>query len=161
RLAFESRFHAEHTHGVEVLEALQAALELPEVPYRIECFDISHIQGAETVASMVVWEGGRPKRSDYRRFRVRQVQGGDDFAAMREGVVRRYGCLLKEGKNFPDLILIDGGKGRLSAAQEALSDLGVSSVPLAALAKKEELIFRPGKDLPLALDHRSPLLHLV
>jgi excinuclease ABC subunit C len=161
RLAFESRFHAEHTHGVEVLEALQEALELPEVPYRIECFDISHIQGAETVASMVVWEGGRAKRSDYRRFRVKQVAGVDDFAAMREVVGRRCARLLKEGKNFPDLILIDGGRGQLSAVQEALAAMGITSVPLAALAKKEELIFRPGVEAPIALDHRSPLLHLV
>ncbi|MGH9868240.1 MAG: excinuclease ABC subunit UvrC [Candidatus Polarisedimenticolia bacterium] len=161
KLAFESRFHAEHTHGVEVLEALQKALELPELPYRIECFDISHIQGAETVASMVVWEGGRPKRSDYRRFRVRQVTGVDDFAAMREVVGRRYARLLKEGKNLPDLVLVDGGRGQLSSAGEALAAQGITSVPLAALAKKEELIFRPGVEEPIALDHRSPLLHLV
>jgi len=161
KLAFESRFRSPHTYGVEVLESLQEALGLPETPYRIECFDISHIQGAETVASMVVWEGGRPKRSDYRRFRVKTVGGVDDFASMREVVGRRYARLLKEGKNLPDLILIDGGKGQLSAAVEALAALEVTSAPIAALAKKEELLFVPGRPEPIVIDHHAPILHLV
>ncbi len=161
RLAFESRFRSPHTHGVEILEALQEALGLPETPYRIECFDISHVQGAETVASLVVWEGGRAKRSDYRKFRIRTVDGVDDFAAMREVVGRRYARLLKEGRNLPDLILVDGGRGQLSAALEALQRLGITSVPAAALAKREELIFVPGREDPVALDRRSPALHLV
>jgi len=161
KLAFESRFRSPHTYGVEVLEALQETLGLPETPYRIECFDISHIQGSETVASMVAWEGGRPKRSDYRRFRVKTVDGVDDFASMKEVVGRRYSRLLKEGKNLPDLILIDGGKGQLSAAVDALTALDVTSVPIAALAKKEELLFLPGRAGPVAIDHHSPILHLV
>ncbi len=161
RLAYESRFRSPHTYGVEILEALQTALGLPETPYRIECFDISHIQGAQTVASLVVWEGGRAKRSDYRRFRVRSVEGVDDFASMREVVGRRYRRLLKEGKNMPDLILIDGGKGQLGAAIEALHDAGIASVPTAALAKKEELLFLPDAAEPVALDLHSPILHLV
>lgn len=161
KLAFESRFRSPHTYGVEVLEALQETLGIPETPYRIECFDISHIQGAETVASMVAWEGGRPRRADYRRFRIKTVEGVDDFASMKEVVGRRYSRLLKEGRNLPDLILIDGGKGQLSAARAALRDLGITSVPLAALAKKEELLFLPDKDEPIAIDHHSPILHLV
>ncbi|HET9480186.1 MAG TPA: excinuclease ABC subunit UvrC, partial [Candidatus Polarisedimenticolia bacterium] len=161
RLAFESRFRSPHTYGVEVLEQLQEALGLPETPYRIECFDISHTQGSETVASMVAWEGGRPKRADYRRFRIRGVAGGDDFAAMKEVVGRRYSRILKEGSNLPDLILIDGGKGQLSAAVEALTRIGVTSVPMAALAKKEELLFVPDRPEPIAIDHRQPVLHLV
>jgi excinuclease ABC subunit C len=161
KLAFESRFRSPYTYGVELLEALQEALGLPETPYRIECFDISHTQGTETVASMVVWEGGRAKRSDYRRFRVRTVAGVDDFASMKEVVARRCARLLKEGAHLPDLILVDGGKGQLSAAREALEGLGVTSVPLAALAKKEELLFVPGRPEPIALEHDSPILHLV
>ena len=161
RLAFESRFRSPHTYGVEILEALEEALGLAETPYRIECFDISHIQGAETVASMVVWEGGRPRRSDYRRFRIKTVEGVDDFASMKEVVSRRYERLLKEGKNLPDLVLVDGGRGQLSSAAEALRDLGIASVPIAALAKKEEILFVHGREDPLALDHHSPILHLV
>ncbi|HZI94133.1 MAG TPA: excinuclease ABC subunit UvrC [Patescibacteria group bacterium] len=161
RLAFDSRFRSPYTYGVEVLEALQEQLGLPDTPYRIECFDISHIQGAETVASMVAWEGGRPRRGDYRRYRIKTVEGVDDFASMKEVVGRRYSRLLKEGKNLPDLILIDGGKGQLSAAREALVQLGITSVPMAALAKKEELLFVPDREEPIAIDHHSPILHLV
>ena len=161
RLAFESRFRSPHTYGVEVLEALQQALDLPETPYRIECFDISHTQGAQTVASMVVWEGGREKRADYRRFRIRSQAGNDDFASMKEAVSRRYARLLSEGRNLPDLILIDGGVPQLHAAVEALAAQGISSVPVAALAKKEELIHLPGRSEPVAIDRHSPILHLV
>jgi len=161
KLAFESRFRSPHSFGVEILEALQEALGLAETPYRIECFDISHFQGAQTVASMVVWEGGRSKRSDYRRFKVRTVEGVDDFASMKEVVGRRYARVLKEGKNLPDLILIDGGKGQLGSALEALRELEITSVPVAALAKKEELLFLPGRSDPVAIDRHSPILHLV
>jgi excinuclease ABC subunit C len=144
-----------------MLEALQQALGLPETPYRIECFDISHTQGAETVASMVVWEGGRAHKSQYRRFRIKAVTGVDDFASMREVVGRRYSRVLKEGGNLPDLILIDGGQGQLSAAREALEALGVTRAPLAALAKKEELLYVPDREAPIAIDHHQPILHLV
>jgi len=111
---------------------------LEEPPKRIECFDISHIQGAETVASMVVWEDGAMKKADYRKFQVRTVSGVDDFAAMKEIVTRRYKRLLEEKKEFPSLILIDGGLGQLHAAAEALNELGVTLQPLASIAKKEE-----------------------
>jgi excinuclease ABC subunit C len=161
RLAFETRFRSPHTHGALVLEALQEALGLPEAPYRIEAFDISHLQGAETVASMVVWEGGRPRKSDYRRFRVRTVEGVDDFASMAEIVARRYARVLKEGKNLPDLVLIDGGKGQLDAALEALKGIGVTSLPVASIAKREELLFVPGRPEPIRLELSSPILHLV
>jgi len=161
KLAFESRFRSAHTHGAIVLEALQDLLGLPEVPYRIEAFDISHIQGAETVASLVVWEGGRARRSDYRRFKIKTVEGIDDFASMGEVVSRRYGRILKEGKLLPDLILIDGGKGQLEAARKALDAIDVRSVPMASIAKREELLFVLGRSEPIDLPDDSPVLHLV
>jgi len=161
RLAFEARFRSPHTYGGQVLEELQAVLGLPEIPFRIEAFDISHIQGAETVASMVVWEGGRPRKSDYRRFRIRTVTGVDDLASMAEAVSRRYARVLKEGKNLPDLVLIDGGRGQLDAALGALQRIGVTSLPAAAIAKREELMFVPDRIEPIRLDHASPILHLV
>jgi len=161
RLAFEARFRSPHGHGALVLDQLQEVLGLPELPYRIDAFDISHIQGAETVASMVVWEGGRPRKSEYRRFRIRTVEGVDDFASMAEVVARRYARVLKEGKNLPDLALIDGGKGQLEAARAALEAIGVTSLPMAAIAKREELLFVPGRPDPVKLDDASPILHLV
>src|SRR6266850_2556554 len=161
RLAFEARFRAPHGHGVQVLDLLQELLGLAEIPYRIDAFDISHIQGRETVASMVVWEGGRPRKSEYRRFRIRTVKGVDDFASMAEVVARRYARVLKEGKNLPDFALIDGGKGQLEAARTALAGIGVTSLPLAAIAKREELLFQPERADPIRLDHASPILHLI
>jgi excinuclease ABC subunit C len=161
RLSFEAMFRAPHTHGVEILEALQEALGLDEPPHRIECFDISHIQGSDQVASLVVWEGGRPKRSDYRRFRIRTVTGSDDFAAMAEVVGRRYARLLKEGKDLPDLVLIDGGKGQLSSAVAVLESLGLGHLQVAALAKREEEIFLDGRAGSIRLPADSPVLHLV
>src|SRR6202041_3529840 len=144
---------------------------LPELPKRIECFDISHIQGAETVASMVVWEDGRMKKSDYRKFIIRTVEGVDDFASMREVVTRRYKRLLEEKKNdkksedrnnMPSLVLIDGGLGQLHAAAEALDSLEIINQPLAAIAKREEILYVFGQEKdPIALDHHSPVLHLV
>ena len=139
-----------------------AALSLPELPRRVECFDVSHIQGAETVASMVVWEDGRMKRSDYRKFIIRSVDGVDDFASMREVVTRRYKRLREENKALPSLILIDGGLGQLHAAAEALGSLEIINQPLAAIAKREEIIYLLGQeDQPVVLDHHSPVLHLV
>jgi excinuclease ABC subunit C len=161
RLAFETRFRSAHTHGAQILEELQEKLGLPEVPYRIEAFDISHIQGAETVASMVVWEGGRPRKADYRRFKIKTVEGVDDFASMAEVVARRYARVLKEGKNLPDLALIDGGRGQLDAALAALQGIGVTSLPVASIAKREELLFVPDKPDPIRLEMSSPILHLV
>ncbi len=141
---------------------MQDALTLPELPSRIECFDISHIQGAETVASMVVWENGAMKKSDYRKFQVKTVTGVDDFAAMSEIVSRRYKRMQEEKKPMPSLILIDGGLGQLHAAYAALEALGITLQPLASIAKKEEIIYVYGQeDEPIVLDRRSPVLHLV
>jgi excinuclease ABC subunit C len=145
-----------------IQEALQEALGLAELPRRIECFDISHIQGAETVASMVVWEDGEMKKSDYRKFIIRSVDGVDDFAAMREVVTRRYKRIQEEKKKMPSLILIDGGLGQLHAASQALEGLEIINQPLAAIAKREEIIYVCGQeDEPVVLDHHSPVLHLV
>jgi excinuclease ABC subunit C len=143
-------------------EALQDALTLPEPPERIECFDISHIQGAETVASMVVWEKGAMKKSDYRKFQVKTVTGVDDFASMREIVHRRYKKLSDEKKPMPSLVLIDGGLGQLHAAADALTELGLTTQPLASIAKREEIIYVHGQeDDPIVLDRRSPVLHVI
>jgi excinuclease ABC subunit C len=161
RLSFEALFRAPHTHGVEILEALQEALGLDEPPHRIECFDVSHIQGADQVASLVVWEGGRPKAADYRRFRVKTVEGSDDFAAMAEVVGRRYARLLREGKDLPDLVLIDGGKGQLSSAARVLESLGLGHLQVAAIAKREEEIFLDGREGSIRIPLDSPVLHLV
>ena len=145
-----------------IQEALADALMLPELPRRIECFDISHIQGAETVASMVVWEDGKMNKSQYRKFKVMTVLGVDDFASMREVVERRYKRLKDEDKPMPSLVLIDGGLGQLHAAADALESLGFTSQPLASIAKREEVIYLYGaEDEPIVLDRRSPVLHLV
>jgi excinuclease ABC subunit C len=135
---------------------------LPDPPKRIECFDISHIQGTDKVASMVVWEEGRMKKSDYRKFIIRTVVGNDDFASMREVVTRRYSRLQQENKPFPSLILIDGGLGQLHAAVEALEAIGVINQPVASIAKREEIIYVYGQeDEPIKLDRYSPVLHLI
>ncbi len=160
--SYDQRFRVMKPNARAIAEALQDALSLPDLPKCIECFDISHIQGAETVASMVVWEDGKMKKSDYRKFIIKTVQGVDDFASMREVVTRRYKRLLEEKKNLPSLILIDGGLGQLHAAAEALDSLEVINQPLAAIAKREEIIYIHGQeDDPVALDHHSPVLHLV
>jgi excinuclease ABC subunit C len=161
-LAFDLEWKHPRKQSQEILRALQDLLALEEEPRRIECFDISNIQGSDIVASMVCFEDAQPKKSDYRKFRVRGVTGGpDDFASMREVVGRRYKRLLEEGKDLPDLILIDGGKGQLGAAAEALDELGLGDQPLASLAKREELIFTRGRDEPIALPRHSPVLQLV
>ncbi|PYV57985.1 MAG: excinuclease ABC subunit UvrC [Acidobacteria bacterium] len=160
--SYDQRFRVMKPNTKAIQEALQDALNLPEPPKRIECFDISHIQGAETVASMVVWENGQMKKSDYRKFIIRTVQGVDDFASMREVVTRRYKRVAQEKKEMPSLVLIDGGLGQLHAAQQALESLEVINQPLAAIAKREEVIYVCGQeDEPVALDHHSPVLHLV
>ncbi|HET7751385.1 MAG TPA: excinuclease ABC subunit UvrC [Terriglobales bacterium] len=160
--SFDQRFRVMQPAARAVQEALQDALALPELPKRIECFDISHIQGAETVASMVVWEDGRMKKSDYRKFIIRSVAGVDDFASMREVVGRRYKRVESEKQRMPDLVLIDGGLGQLHAAAEALEQLQIINQPLAAIAKREEIIYVYGQeDEPVVLDHHSPVLHLV
>jgi excinuclease ABC subunit C len=160
--SFDQRFRVMKPQAKAVQEALQDALGLPESPKRIECFDISHIQGAETVASMVVWEDGKMNKSEYRKFIVRTVTGVDDFASMREVVTRRYKRLRDEDKAFPSLVLVDGGLGQLHAAAQALEELGITNQPLAAIAKKEEIIYVFGQeDDPVVLDRHSPVLHLV
>ena len=160
--SYDQRFRVMKPNAKAVQEALQDALTLPDLPRRIECFDISHIQGAETVASMVVWQGGQMKKSDYRKFIIRSVQGVDDFASMREVVSRRYKRLQDEDKPMPSLILIDGGLGQLHAAAGALESLGIINQPLAAIAKREEIIYVQGQENePVVLDHHSPVLHLV
>jgi excinuclease ABC subunit C len=165
--SYDQRFRVMKPNTKAIQEALQDALGLPELPRRIECFDISHIQGAETVASMVVWEDGQMKKSDYRKFIIRRVTGVDDFASMREVVTRRYKRIQEEQtkedkKKMPSLILIDGGLGQLHAAAEALESLEIINQPLAAIAKREEIIYVYGQESePIALDHHSPVLHLV
>jgi excinuclease ABC subunit C len=162
RQSFEQRFRVRKPRAAEVASALEEALELPEPPRRIECFDISHIQGSEKVASMVVWEDGRMKKSGYRKFIIRTVEGSDDFASMREVISRRYRRLREEGKPMPGLVLVDGGIGQLHAAAAALEELGIINQPLAAIAKREEILYVLGReDEPVILDHTSPVLHLV
>ncbi|HEX6771253.1 MAG TPA: excinuclease ABC subunit UvrC [Acidobacteriaceae bacterium] len=181
--SYDQRFRVLQPSQKAIQETLQDLLMLPEVPGRIECFDISHIQGAETVASMVVWENGAMKKSDYRKFQVKTVTGVDDFAAMREVVGRRYRRILQEtseselvetsdadarvrngsgrGK-MPSLVLIDGGLGQLHAAAAALEELGLTTQPIASIAKREEVIYLYGQeDDPIVLDRRSPVLHLI
>jgi excinuclease ABC subunit C len=160
--SYDQRFRVLKPNAKAIQEELQDALSLPELPKRIECFDISHIQGAETVASMVVWEDGKMKKSDYRKFIIRTVEGVDDFASMREVVARRYKRLQQEEKPMPSLILIDGGLGQLHAAAEALESLEIINQPLAAIAKREEILYVYGQEKdPIALDHHSPVLHLI
>jgi len=160
--SFTRRFRVANPPAREMAEQLADALDLEHVPRRIECFDVSHIQGADVVASMVVWEDGKMKKSDYRKFIVRSSPRNDDFASMREVVGRRYKRVLEEKGALPDLILIDGGVGQLHAAAAALEDLGTINHPMAAIAKREEVLYALGReDEPVALDHHSPALHLV
>lgn len=162
RLAFELEWRHPRKQSEEILRALRDLLELEVEPRRIECFDVSNIQGSDVVASMVAFEAGLPKKPGYRKFRVKGLSGApDDFASMREVVGRRYRRLLEEGKDLPDLVLIDGGKGQLGAAVSALEELGLGDQPVAALAKREELIFVRGRDEPIALPRSSPVLQLV
>ena len=145
---YDQRFRVMKPNARAIQEALQEALGLPEPPRRIECFDISHIQGAETVASMVVWEDGRMKKSDYRKFIIRTVDGVDDFASMREVVTRRYKRIQQEKKEMPSLILIDGGLGQLHGlAAEALKIRCRSSTSRSRQSpKREEIIYVYGQE---------------
>ncbi|MDQ6676674.1 MAG: excinuclease ABC subunit UvrC [Acidobacteriota bacterium] len=160
--SFDARFRVLKPSSKAIQEALQDALNLPEAPTRIECFDISHISGTDKVASMVVWEDGRMKKADYRKFIIRTVEGNNDFASMHEVVTRRYSRLQQENGAFPGLILIDGGLGQLHAAADALEAIGVINQPLASIAKREEIIYVLGQEGdPVVLDKFSPVLHLV
>src|SRR3954465_5953008 len=196
QVAYQARFNENVAANYDALETLRAVLALPAVPRRIECFDISTIQGSETVASMVVCEDGRMKRSEYRKFKIRgdavrgsrfairsdsetesaramiaegwkgvetpaPAAGNNDFAAMHEVVLRRYRKLLEGGGPFPDLILIDGGKGQLSAAYAALQELGLANLVAVGIAKKEELLFMRDREEPIALSTESPALLLI
>jgi excinuclease ABC subunit C len=175
--AYRARFDQGSTANYEALEMLKGILQLPTLPRRIECFDISTIQGSETVAALVVCEEGRMKRSDYRKFRVRPAEAAvpatgagpldnraiflDDFAAMKQVVGRRYRRVLEDGGPFPDLIVIDGGKGQLNAAYEALQEVGLANLVAIGLAKKEELVFTRDRDQPIAIDPHGPALRLL
>lgn len=165
-VAYQTRFNATVAAHYDALETLRVVFSLPAIPRRIECFDISTIQGAETVASMVVCEDGRMKRSEYRKYRIRgssplEPRILDDFASMHEVVLRRYRKILEQGGPFPDLILIDGGKGQLSAAYQALEELGLANLVAIGIAKKEELLFTRDRIDPIALATDSPALLLI
>jgi excinuclease ABC subunit C len=160
-LAFDARFRAAERRGVEMLGALAEVLGLDEPPYRIECFDVSNTQGTDSVASMVVWEGGKPRKSAYRSYVIREVRGADDTASIAEAVTRRYRRLVAEDRRLPDLVLIDGGKGQLGAAVAALTRVGVPMLPVAAIAKREEEIFLEARTEPVRLGVDSPVLHLI
>src|SRR5688572_9580203 len=163
-LAYRTRFNEITAAHFEALETLRAVLTLPAMPRRIDCFDISTIQGSETVASMVVCEDGRMKKSEYKKFRIKGVVTNDsrplpdDFAAMREVVYRRYRKVLEDGGPFPDLILIDGGRGQLSAAYEALETIGLGNLVAVGVAKKEEVIFTRERPEPVVLPVNDPAL---
>jgi excinuclease ABC subunit C len=162
RHSFEQRFRVLKPTSKAISEALQDALGLENAPRRIECFDISHIQGTDKVASMVVWENGRMKKADYRKFIIKTVEGNNDFASMHEVISRRYGRLKEEGAERPGLVLVDGGLGQLHAAAAALEELGITDQPLASIAKREEWIYVYGQEEePIVLDKFSPVLHLV
>jgi excinuclease ABC subunit C len=143
------------------VEALQRDLRLPKPPRRIEAFDISNIQGTDAVASLVVFCDGKPKKDDYRKFRVRTVEGPNDFASMREVVGRRFRRLIEEGKERPDLVLIDGGAGQLASALAALYEWGVMDQPIIGLAKRLEEIYLPGVSDPQTLPKTSSSLKLL
>jgi excinuclease ABC subunit C len=160
--SYIQRFRVLEPSRKAIQEALAEALMLAELPRRIECFDISHIQGAETVASLVVWEDGAMNKQAYRKFKVKTVSGVDDFAAMKEVVGRRYKRVQEEKQPMPSLILVDGGLGQLHSAVEALESLGITTQPLASIAKKEEVIYLYGnEEEPVVLDRHSPVLHLI
>ena len=163
RLAFLQRFRAAGPSAATIAKSMADELDLEKPPRRIECFDISNLQGSDVVASMVVWEDGRMKKSDYRRFIIRTVSGlPDDFQSMREVVTRRYKRIQEESLPMPDLVLIDGGIGQLHAAQSALDELNIVDQPLASIAKREEIIYVAGQENePIVLDRRSPVLRLI
>ena len=146
------------------VQSLQRDLRLPNPPRRIECFDISHLQGTETVASMVVFEDGRPKKSEYHKFKIRSAAVGnivDDFASMREVIRRRYSRVLEEQLPMPDLIMVDGGKGQLSSACEVLKELSLQAQPIISLAKRLEEVFVPDESDPVPIPKSSSALRLL
>jgi excinuclease ABC subunit C len=167
-LSYKTRFNEITAAHFDALETLRATLGLPVIPRRIECFDISTIQGSETVAAMVVCEDGRMKKGEYRKFRIRGLGSPDpasripdDFAAMREVVQRRYRKVMEDGGPFPDLILIDGGKGQLTAAYDGLQSIGLGNLVAVGIAKREELLFTRDRSDPIALPEDDPALLLL
>jgi excinuclease ABC subunit C len=168
KLAFEQRFRVLKPDMKLVLEELQETLELPRFPSRIESFDISHIQGAENVAGMVVSENGKMNRAEYRKFRIRSVEGANDTASMREAVLRRYKRRLAEGNSLPDLIMIDGGKGQLAAAADAMRELDLEAIPMVGIVKPPNrhnqvsyLLVKGREHEPIYLDPHSLILRLL
>jgi excinuclease ABC subunit C len=163
RISFDTRFRILKAKGEELLKPLQEMLQLDSLPRRVETFDISHVQGRDTVAGMVLCLNGEMKRSGYRKFRIESVKGPDDFAAMREVIHRNYENVMEQDDGIlPDLVLVDGGRGQLTAAVSALNDLGLENQSVAAIAKKDEIIFVRGReDSPVVLPKDSPVLHLI
>jgi excinuclease ABC subunit C len=159
RISYRNKFSIEEDEGV--LYALKQALSLPELPRRIEAFDISNISGTDAVASLVVFEDGKARKADYRRFKIKAVKGPDDFASMAEVVSRRYKRLLSEEKPLPDMVLLDGGKGQLSAARDVLTTLGLEDMPAVAIAKREEILYASTAKEPLKLEEGSEALRLL
>ena len=160
-LALQNHLLSRDDRQQVVLQELERALGLPGPPNRIEGYDISSIQGAEQVGSMVVWENGDLKKDDYKRFRVRTVAGADDFASLREVLTRRFSRALEQGSPLPDLVLIDGGRGQLNVGLKVLEDLGLDYLPVIALAKRREEVYRGDRLHPLVLDPTSPALHTL
>ena len=160
-LALQSHLLSRGNRQQVVLEDLQRALSLPEPPHRVEAFDISTIQGHETVASMVVWVDGDMKRDEYKRYKIRTVTGTDDFASMQEVLGRRYGKALETEGVLPDLIVLDGGRGQLNVGIKALEAIGLDYIPIAALAKRAEEVYLPERLQPLVLDMGSPALQAL
>jgi excinuclease ABC subunit C len=162
-LSYRTRFNEITAAHFDALETLRGTLGLPVIPRRIECFDISTIQGSETVAAMVVCEDGRMKKSEYRKFRIRGIGSRlqDDFAAMREVIQRRYRTVMEAGGPFPDLVLIDGGKGQLTAAYDGLESIGLGNLVAVGIAKREELLFTRDRHDPIALPENDPALLLL
>ena len=145
-----------------ILKEIQEQLHLPKIPVHIECFDNSNIQGSDAVAACVVFRGGKPSTKEYRHFNIKTVEGPDDYASMKEIINRRYSRLIKEEKPLPDLIIIDGGKGQLAVAVEALSELGLyPQIPIISIAERLEEIYYPGNPYPLCLDKRSNSLKTI
>jgi len=160
--SYDQRFRVLKPRTDLLKRTLQDIFLLPELPVRIDCFDISHIQGAETVASMVVWQDGKMNSAEYRKYIIRTVDGVDDFKSMHEVLTRRYKRVQEEKKPMPSLVLVDGGLGQLHAAAHALEELGLAAQPLASIAKREEILYLFGQeDEPIVLDRHSPVLLLI
>ncbi len=165
----QARWLADQGKTLAALEELAEALDLPGPPLRIECYDISNFQGSESVGSMVVFQDGKPRSGEYRRFRIKTVSGPNDFASHQEVLRRRFRSVRvgEEGTEeerrwaMPDLVILDGGKGQVSAGKETLDELGLHDLPLAGLAKEREELFLPGRSDPIVLPATSPALYLV